>query len=98
MENLLILVILMPANENKGTLECNVFVQLETLHFFGVEVQKELGRYHCVQVDEVVGRFSTQDQTAVILGEQMNKAENDVRELGEKKETLQEEWEVVRCG
>ena len=54
---------------------------------------------HCtVQVDEVVGRFSTQDQTAVILGEQMNKAENDVRELGEKKETLQEEWEVVRCG
>ena len=47
-------------------------------------------------VDEVVVRFSTQGKTSEILGDQMRKAENDVRILGESKETLQQEWEVVR--
>ena len=47
-------------------------------------------------IDEVVLRFSTQGKTSQILGDQMTKAENDVRVLGESKETLQKEWEVVR--
>ena len=47
-------------------------------------------------IDEVVLRFSTQGKTSEILGDQMTKAENDVRVLGESKENLQKEWEVVR--
>ena len=47
-------------------------------------------------IDEVVLRFSTQGKTSQILCDQMTKAENDVRVLGESKETLQKEWEVVR--
>ena len=47
-------------------------------------------------IDEVVLRFSTQGKASQILGDQMTKAENDVRVLGESKETLQKEWEVVR--
>ena len=47
-------------------------------------------------VEEVVDRFRTQGKTTTILGDQMNKAENDVRVLGESKEALQQEWEVVR--
>ena len=48
------------------------------------------------EIDEVVKRFSTQGKTSQILGDQMSKAENDVRILGESKENLQQEWEVVR--
>ena len=47
-------------------------------------------------VEEVVTRFSTQGKTSNILGDQMNKAENEVRVLGESKERHQQEWEVVR--
>ena len=47
-------------------------------------------------IEEVVARFKTQGKTTKILGDQMNKAENDVRVLGEGKENLQQEWEVVR--
>ena len=47
-------------------------------------------------VDEVVTRFSTQGKTCDILGDQMKKAENDVRILGDSKEKLQLEWEAVR--
>ena len=47
-------------------------------------------------VDEVVTRFSTQGKTSDILGDQMKKAENDVRILGDSKEKLQQEWEAVR--
>lgn len=47
-------------------------------------------------IEEVVARFKTQGKTTNILGDQMNKAENDVRVLGESKENLQQEWEVVR--
>ena len=47
-------------------------------------------------VDEVVTRFSTQGKTSDILGDQMKKAENDVRILGDSKEKLQREWEAVR--
>ena len=58
------------------------------------------------EIDEVVNRFSTQEQTATILGGQMNRAETEVtveavhpsqvRLMGEKKELLQTEWEEVR--
>ena len=47
-------------------------------------------------VEEVVTRFSTQNKTAEILEDQMTKAETDVRTLGELKESLQKEWELVR--
>ena len=47
-------------------------------------------------VDEVVTRFSTQGKTSDILGDQMKRAENDVRVLGDSKEKHQQEWEVVR--
>ena len=48
------------------------------------------------EVDEVIKRFLTQGKTSDILGDQMSKAENDVRILGQSKENLQSEWEVVR--
>ena len=58
------------------------------------------------EIDEVVNRFSTQEQTATILGGQMNRAETEVtveavdpsqvRLMGERKESLQTEWEEVR--
>ena len=47
-------------------------------------------------VDEVITRFSTQGKTSDILGDQMKRAENDVRVLGDSKEKHQQEWEVVR--
>ena len=48
------------------------------------------------EVEDVVSRFTTQDKTSAILGDQMTKAENDVRVLGDRKENLQKEWEIVR--
>ena len=48
------------------------------------------------EIQDVVSRFTTQNKTATILEDQMTKAENDVRVLGDMKENLQKEWEVVR--
>ena len=47
-------------------------------------------------IEEVITRFATQNKTAQILENQMKNAETDVRTLGELKESLQKEWELVR--
>jgi hypothetical protein len=47
-------------------------------------------------VDEVVRRFETQEETANHLHELQARAEKEIRDLGEVKEKLEAEWEAVK--
>ena len=54
-------------------------------HFIGVS-----------DVDEVVRRFETQEETANHLQELQARAEKEIRDLGVVKEKLEAEWELVK--
>ena len=47
-------------------------------------------------VDEVVRRFETQEETANHLQELQARAEKEIRDLGVVKEKLEAEWELVK--
>lgn len=47
-------------------------------------------------VDEVVRRFETQEETTKHLLELQNRAEREIRDLGAVKEKLEAEWELVK--
>ena len=47
-------------------------------------------------VDEVVRRFETQEETASHLQELQARAEKEIRDLGAVKERLESEWETVK--
>ncbi len=47
-------------------------------------------------VEEVVRRFETQEETTRHLQELQTRAEKEIRDLGAVKEKLESEWEVVK--
>jgi hypothetical protein len=47
-------------------------------------------------IDEVVRRFQTQEETAKHLHELQARSEKEIRDLGAVKEKLEAEWEVVK--
>ena len=47
-------------------------------------------------IDEVVRRFETQEETAHHLQELQARAEKEIRDLGVVKEKLEAEWELVK--
>ena len=76
--------------EQEGELNTQQFLEFEEAF---TRMKKAAG---VSDLEEVISRFATQNKTAQILETQMTKAETDVRMLGEMKESLQKEWELVR--
>merc|ERR1719510_1452054 len=48
------------------------------------------------EIEEVVHRFETQEDTGKHLQELQNRAEKEIRDLGVVKEKLEAEWELVK--
>ena len=48
------------------------------------------------EVEEVIDRFKTQQDTNKTLEEQSDQAENDIRDMGQEKDILDQEFQVTK--
>ena len=79
--------------DEEGEVEDNTTVSLSQFQDAFTRMARSAG---VSEIEEVIDRFRTQQDTNKTLEEQSDQAENDIRDMGQEKDTLEQEFQQTK--